>query len=80
MSDREWDRMSTETRRKYLEMRRSTPLGRKFEITVELCDLVRETMAAGIRARHPGISEEEVRREIIRRTVPPDLRKKAYGW
>ena len=72
--------MSTDSWRRYLELRRSTPLGRKFEITVELCDLVRETMAAGIRSRHPGMSEEEVRREIIRRTVPEDLRKKAYGW
>ncbi len=80
MSELEWKKMSPASREKYLEMRRSTPLGRKLEIVVELCDLVRETMAAGIRARHPGISEEEVRREIIRLTVPEDLRKKAYGW
>lgn len=80
MSDAEWNKMSPATRKKYLEIIRSIPLGRRLEITAEFCDLVRETMADGIRARHPGISEEEVRREMTRRTVPEDLRKKAHGW
>ena len=80
MRDPEWDRMPKKAREKYIEILRSIPLGRRFEIAAELCDLVRETMAAGIRAQNPGISDEEVRREIIRRTVPEELRKKAYGW
>jgi methionine aminopeptidase len=80
MRDPEWERMPKKAREKYIEILRSIPLGRRFEITAELCDFVRETMAAGIRAQNPGVSDEEVRREIIRRTVPPDLRKKAYDW
>ena len=80
MHDPEWERMPEGVRRKYIEILRRIPPGRRFEITAELCDLVRTTMAAGIRARRPGISDEEVQREIIRRTVPEDLRKRAYGW
>ena len=80
MGDPEWDRMSPKMRQKYIEVLRAIPLGRRLEITAELCDFVRDTMAAGIRERNPGISEEDVRREIIRRTVPENLRKRAYGW
>lgn len=80
MGDPEWDRMSEKARAKYIEILRAIPIGRRFEITAELCDTVRENMAAGIRRRHPEFGEEDVRRELIRMTVPEDLRKKAYGW
>jgi methionine aminopeptidase len=79
-SDPEWDRMSDKAKAKYIEILRAIPIGRRFEITIELCNTVQELMAAGIRDMHPGISEEDVRKEIIRRTVPEDLRKKVYGW
>jgi hypothetical protein len=72
--------MSKKAREKYIEVLRSIPIGRRLEITAELCDLVRDAMAAGIRARNHGISEEDVQKEMIRLTVPEDLRKKAYGW
>jgi hypothetical protein len=72
--------MSPEMRDKYLEIIRSFSLAKKLQITLDFCDLVRDMMAAGIRAEHPGISEEEVRREIIMRTLPPDLVHKVYGW
>ena len=78
--DPEWDRMPKKVRERYIEILRSIPLGRRLEITAEHCDVVREMMAAGIRAQRPGISEEEVWREIIKRTVPEDLRRKAYVW
>ena len=79
-SDPEWDRMSEKAKAKYIEILRAIPIGRRLEITIELCNTVRDLMAAGIRAAQPGISDEEVRKEIIRRTVPEDLRKKVYGW
>ncbi len=78
--DPEWDMMTKKAREKYVQVLRSVPLGKRFEITAELCDLQRQTMAAGIRRRHPEFSEEEVRRELIKMIVPEELRKKAYGW
>jgi len=80
VGDHEWQRMSPEARGKYLEILRRMPPGKKLKITLEYCDFIREVMAAGIRARHPGISDEEVRKEMIRRTLPPDLVRKVYGW
>lgn len=76
----ELDRMSPEMREKYLEIVRAIPPEKKLKITLEYCDLMREVMAAGIRADNPGISDEGVRREIIKRTLPADLVKKVYGW
>lgn len=76
----ELDRMSPEMRKKYIEIVNAIPPERKLEIIMEWCDAMREMMAAGIRANNPGISEEDVRKEIIKRTLPPDLVKKVYGW
>jgi methionine aminopeptidase len=80
MLDVEWEKMPEKVRAKYIEILRSIPLGRRFEITAELCDAMRDAMAAGIRAMNPGISDEEVRKEVIKRTLPPDIVKKVYGW
>ena len=80
MQEPEWDRMTEKARQKYIEVLRSIPIGRRLEITAELCQYVRDLMAAGIRARNPDITDEELRREIIRRTLPPELVKKVYGW
>jgi len=80
MQEPEWDRMTEKARQKYIEVLRSIPIGRRLEITAELCQSVRDLMAAGIRARNPDITDEELRREIIRRTLPPELVKKVYGW
>lgn len=76
----EMHRMQPEMREKYLEIVRAIPLGRKLELTAEFCDTTREWAMAGIRAQHPDFSEEDVRREYIRRNLSPALRRKAYGW
>ncbi len=76
----EWRRMTPEMREKYLEIVRSIPPGKRARIAMEWSDAVREMMAAGIRSQHPGISEEDVRKEVIKRILPPDLVKKVYGW
>lgn len=71
--------MPERVREKYLEMVRHIPPGRKFRQAFEYTDLIRSIMVAGIRAQHPGISDDEVREEMRRRILPPDLRRKAYG-
>jgi hypothetical protein len=80
MGIEELDRMTPKAREKYLEIIRAIPLGRKLELTAELCDTTREWALAGIRLQHPELSEEDVRKEYIRRNLPPELRKKVYGW
>ena len=76
----ELDRMRPAAREKYLEILRSIPIGRRVEITAEFCDATRELMIAGIRLSQPGISDEDLRREVIRRMLPEDLRLRVYGW
>ncbi|MEN6372883.1 MAG: hypothetical protein ABFD64_12825 [Armatimonadota bacterium] len=80
MQEPEWDRMPQKAKQKYIEVLRRIPIGRRLEITAELSQAVRDLMAAGIRAKKPDITDEELRKEIIRRTLPADLVKKAYGW
>lgn len=80
MGIEELDRMRPEVRERYLEIVRAIPLGRKLELTAELCDATREWAMAGIRSQHPDLDEEEIRKEYIRRNLSPALRKKVYGW
>jgi len=74
------DRMRPEAREKYLEMTRAIPLGRKLELTAELCDRTRDWALAGIRSQHPELSEDHVRMEYIRRNLPAEIRTRVYGW
>ncbi len=76
----EIDRMPPKVREKYLEILRAIPIGRRIEITAEFCDATRELMVAGIRLANPDISDDALRKEVIRRTLPEDLRKRVYGW
>lgn len=80
MDKYEWDRMSPKVREKYLQILRDMPPGKKLRMIAEHNDAAREFMKAGMRARNPGIREEDVRKELIRLTLPPDIVKKVYGW
>jgi hypothetical protein len=80
MGYEELERMTPEAREKYLEIIRGIPPGKKLRLAIEHNESVREFMKAGIRARNPGISDEDIRKEIIRRTLPPEIVKKVYGW
>ena len=80
MGYEELDRMTPEAREKYLEIIRSIPPGKKLKIAIEHNEAARAFAKAGIRARNPGISDEEVRREIIRQTLSPEIVKRVYGW
>jgi hypothetical protein len=67
-------------RERYLDRVRAIPPGRKIEMALECMDRARAAEADEIRASSPGITDEEVRRELIRRSLPEDLRLKVYGW
>ena len=80
MGFEELDRMTPEAREKYLEIIRSMPRSKKLKLAIEHNEAARAFAEAGIRARNPGISDEEVRKEIIRRTLSPEIIKRVYGW
>ena len=80
MDQYEWHKMSPSVREKYLEIIRAMPLSKRFKIALDHSDYIRELMKSGIRMRNPGISEEGVRRELIRLTLPSELVKRVYGW
>ena len=80
MDQYEWRKMSPVAREKYLDILRRMPLSKRLRIAVEHSEFIHELMKAGIRGRNPGIGEEDVRREMIRLTLPPEIVKKVYGW
>ena len=69
----EIDRMPPKVREKYLQLLRSVPLSRKLEQVLELCDLAQGFMITGIQMSHPEWGAEQIRAEVIRRRLPPDL-------
>lgn len=71
---------SPRVQERYLNLIRAIPPGRKIEMAVKAGDLARQREIAEIRASNPEWSDKEARREYIRRWIPEDLRKKAYGW
>lgn len=44
----------------------------RFQIAMEMSQLVRDLTHAGIRVQHPDWSASEIRREYLRRLFPPD--------
>jgi len=80
MDDYELRKMPPRVREKYLEIIRNMPPAKKFRVVLEWCDANREMMKAGIRADQPGIGEADLRKELIKRILPPDILKKVYGW
>ena len=80
MGYEELERMTPEAREKYLEIIRSIPPGKKLRMIADHNDSVKEFVKAGIRGANPDINEAEVRKEIIRRSLPPDIVRKVYGW
>ena len=80
MDEYEWNKMPPKVREKYLEIHRNMSPGKRLRLAMQYNDTVREWVKAGIRAQNPGISDEDVRREVIRRSLPPDIVKKVYGW
>ncbi len=80
MDDYELNKMTPRVRAKYLQIIRSMPPGKRLRIAIEHNEAVHEFVKAGIRAQNPGVSEEHVHRELVRRILPPDIVKKVYGW
>jgi hypothetical protein len=69
---------SAEARRVQREAQtRLGPAGR-VELAFEMCDQAREISIAGIRSRHPELSEAEARSRLLRRLLGDELYEVAY--
>jgi hypothetical protein len=61
------------------EARRQMSMEQRFDAMVEISELMREIALTGMRARHPGWSEVELMKELLRsqlagQPIPPPLR------
>jgi hypothetical protein len=45
-----------------------------------MTDAVRRASLAGVRSRHPTLSDEDARRRLAALVLPRDLVMAAYGW
>jgi len=55
-----------------IRLRRAMSPGQRFQIAIELSDLLREFRKAGIRRDHPDWSERQVMIELFRLAFLPD--------
>jgi hypothetical protein len=68
-----------EVERILVELLRLTPVTRKLEMLGEMNAAVRQLAWQGLRFRHPGAAEEELRRHLADLLLGPDLALAAYG-
>jgi hypothetical protein len=64
---------SPEAERVQIEIFRKMTPERRLRAASELTQLVRATLAGGVRMRHPHYSDEQVRLAVIRLTLPEKL-------
>lgn len=53
---------------------------RRFKMAMEMSEAVRDLAKIGILKRHPGISEEELRKRLGALLLGRELSIKANGW
>jgi len=64
----------------FLELQRKMTAGEKLRVTFDLCHMVLELAASGVRQRHPQAGEREVFLRTAALHLPRDLMLRAYGW
>lgn len=69
-----------EVQRLLTDIARQMPPWRKMELVCGMWDLCCQLALAGLRRRHPQMSEEELQRRLPAMLLPPELVLKAYGW
>jgi hypothetical protein len=61
-----------------LEAIRRMPPGRRLELACRLSDDLRRVVAAGVRGRHPGMTEDQVKLAVARLTLGEELFRRVY--
>jgi len=62
--------------RKQIEILRKMSPERRAIVSFELSDNVRQIAIAGIKKQHPGFTDKQIRRELLRRMVGDELFQK----
>jgi hypothetical protein len=70
---------SPEAEQVLIKLLRETPAWRRLQLTDQMSASVRALCKAGIRRRHPGASDQEIRRRFADLYLGPELAAKAYG-
>jgi hypothetical protein len=63
-----------------IEGYRNMPPGQRLKLAFEMSETIRELAKAGIVKRHPGISEEELRKRMGALLLGRELSIKVNGW
>ncbi len=71
---------SPEVERVQIEIFRKMTPERRLHAATELTQLVRKSLAEGVRMRHPEYNEEQVRLAMIRLTLPERLFLTVYPY
>ena len=79
----DWTTLSSDTdpeaERVQMGIYRRMPAWRKIELIVEANEITRQLALAGLRARHPEASPEEIRRRLFGLLLGEDLATDVYG-
>ena len=70
---------SAEAERVQIEILRSMPSWRKFQLWNDLNMAMRQVALAGLRERYPSAPPEELRRRLATILLGPELARQAYG-
>lgn len=63
----------------HIELMRRAPAWRKLQVMDQMGQAVRLLAASGLRARHPEVSEETIRRFLADLLLGPELASEVYG-
>lgn len=74
-----YDDTDPQTERVLLELMRSAPEWRRVETMCGMIETLQQLVLSGVRERHPGASEVEVRRRAADILLGPELARQAYG-
>jgi hypothetical protein len=62
-----------------IDLMRSTPVWRKMDLLAQLNQAARLFALSGLRRRHPGATEQEVRRRLADLILGAELAERVYG-
>jgi hypothetical protein len=70
---------SPDADRVLIDLLRQAPVGRRLQLTDRMSNFTRSLSMAGLRLRHPGANETELRRRFADIHLGPELAAKVYG-
>jgi hypothetical protein len=62
-----------------IDLMRRAPVWRKIQVMDQMSRTLRLLATSGLRSRHPGASEDEIRRLLADLLLGPELASKVYG-